>query len=173
MLLQDNAGKILHNTKLLNTRKERLNSAGAMRAPLSTKSFKRGTDATYGGIKQLRDIEGSEAIAQDGTRIDVKHLKAIPENSTEVTARFGKKENSVKVAKQKRDVDAITALTLAYIAGKERVNLETLRKHLKDQLRTATVTFDGILRKTKLSLGDALRLSPGIVVTNGRWVSEA
>jgi len=171
MLLQDNASKIRHNAALLNTRKERLNSSGAMRAPLPNKSFKRGTEATYGGVKQLRDIEGSVAIAQDGSRIDVKHLKAIDEDSTDVTARFGNKENSVRVAKQKKEVEVIVALTLAYMAGKGRVNLETLRKFLKDQLRTATVNLEGILRKTKLTLGDALRLSTNIVITDGRWVT--
>ena len=171
MLLQDNASKIRHNAALLNTRKERLNSVGAMRAPMPNKSFKRGTDATYGSVKQLRDIEGSVAIAQDGSRIDVKHLKAIDEDSTDVTARFGNKENSVRVAKQKKEVEVIVALTLAYMAGKGRVNLETLRKFLKDQLRTATVNLEGILRKTKLTLGDALRLSTNIVITDGRWVT--
>jgi hypothetical protein len=171
MLLQDNASKIRHNAELLNTRKDRLTSAGAMRAPMPNKSFKRGTEATYGGVKQLRDIEGSVAIAQDGSRIDVKHLKAVDENSTDVTARFGNKENSVRVAKQKKDVEVIVALTLAYMNGKERVNLETLRKFLKAQLRTATVNLEGILRKTKLTLGDALRLGTGIKITDGRWVS--
>ena len=75
------------------------------------------------------------------------------------------------MAKQKKDVEVIIALTLAYMAGKGRVNLETLRKFLKDQLRTATVNLEGILRKTKLSLGDALRLGTGIVITDGSWVT--
>jgi len=144
-----------------------------MRAPLPAKSFKRGHEATYGGVKQLRTIEGSVAVAQDGTRIDVKHLKAVNENSTDVTARFGNKENSVKVAKQKRDVEVVIALTIAYMAGKERVNLETLRKVLKAQMRTATETLEVVLRQTKLSLGDALRLGPAIKITDGRWVTLA
>ena len=173
MLLQDNAGKIRHNIQLLSKRKDRLTSAGGVRAPEAGKSFKRGTEATYGKVKQLQDIEGSTAIAQDGVRIDVKHLKAVNENSTDVTARFGNKENSVRVAKQIKAVEVIVALSLAYMAGKERVNLETLRKFLKDQLRTATVNLEGILRKTKLSLGDALRLDTEIKITNGRWVSAA
>ena len=46
MLLQDNASKIRHNSELLNTRRDRLTDAGAMRAPLPNKSFKRGAEAT-------------------------------------------------------------------------------------------------------------------------------
>jgi len=75
------------------------------------------------------------------------------------------------VIKQIKDVEVAVALALAYMAGKERVNLETLRKFLKAQLRTAIVNLEGILRKTKLSLGDALRLGTEIKITDGRWVS--
>jgi len=117
MILQDNAVQIHHNIQLLNARRDRLTSAGDMRAPLADKSFKKGTQATYGKVKQLRDIEGSVAIAQDGSRIDVKHLKPVDENSTDGTERLGK-GNSVKVAKQMKEVEIIVALTLAYIAEK-------------------------------------------------------
>jgi hypothetical protein len=170
MLLQDNASKIHDNIKLLNSRKDQLAAGGAMRAPVNTKLFKKGTEATYGKVKQLREFDGSVAVAQDGTRIDVKHLKAVNENSTDVTARFGQ-GTSVKVAKQIKDSEVIVALTLAYIAGQERVNLETLRKFLKDRLRRATVNLEGILRKTKLTLAQTLRLGTNIKVTDSRWVS--
>ncbi len=156
---------------MLEKRKEHLNRAGALRAPMPNKSYKRGTDATYGDVKQLQAIEGSVAITQDGSRIDVKHLKPVNENSTDVTARFGNKENSVRVAKQKKDVEVLVALTIAHLAGKERVSLEVLRMFLKASLRTATVNLEGILRKAKLGLGEALRLSKEIVVTDGRWIS--
>jgi len=105
MLLQGNARTLRHNALLLNTRKAHLEEAGAMREPLPAagESFKRGHEAAYREVKQLRRIEGSVAVAQDGTRIDVKHLKAVSGNSTDVTARFGNKDNSVTVASLKRN----------------------------------------------------------------------
>ena len=70
----------------------------------------------------MRTTEGSVAVAQDGTRIDVKHLKAANENSTEVTARFGNKDNSVKVATQKKQVEVLIALTLAFFGQPRRAS---------------------------------------------------
>ena len=172
MLLQDNARALRHNAQLLQSRKARLEGAGAMRAPLpeASKDFKRGHVATYGNVKQLTEINGSVATAQDGTHIDVKHLKAVDADSSNVTARFTTKDNSVKVAKQKREVEVLTALTLAYLARWERVSLSNLSKFLKEQLRHATVKFDGVLKKAGLTLANALRLSPAIEVVGGNWV---
>jgi len=67
----------------------------------------------------------------------------------------------------------VPALTKAFLAGKERVSLAALSKFLKGQLRTATETFEVVLRKAKLPLVDALRLSPGITITQGSWVQVA
>jgi hypothetical protein len=102
-----------------------------MRAPLPGKSFKRGHEETYSGIKQLHSINGSVALAQDGTRIDVKHLKPVSEISSEVTARFGLKANSLKAANQRKDVEVLVALTLAFSVGKERASLAALTTCLK------------------------------------------
>jgi hypothetical protein len=173
MLLQDNSRALRHNAVLLDTRKARLEGAGAMRTPMPGKSFKRGHEPTYGAVKQLRAIEGSVAVAQDGTRIDVKHLKAVNEDSTDVTARFGVKENSVKVATQKRHLEVIAALTIAFLAGKERVSLKALSTFLKAQLRTATEKLDRILGKVKLSLVNALRLFPSLEIVDSRYVKAA
>jgi hypothetical protein len=173
MLLQDNARALRHNAELLKTRTARLEEAGAMRAPLPAKSFKRGHEATYGSIKQLDRIEGSVAVAQDGTRIDVKHLKPVHEDSSEATARFGHKDNSVKVEKQRKDVQVLIALTLAFLQGKERASLSAISAFLKGQLRSSTETFERVLRKVKLTLVNALRLAPGLEITDGRWVKLA
>jgi len=174
MLLQDNARALRHNSQLLQTRKTRLEEAGAMRAPLQGKTFKRGHEASYRPKKALADFEGIEAIAEDGTRIDVKHLKPVNSESTDVTVRFGDKTNSVKKNKQRRQAEVLIALTLAHLEGKERVSLKALSIFLKAQLRPATENFETILRKVKLKLMVVLRLFPALEVSvDSRYVKVA
>jgi hypothetical protein len=174
MLLQDNARKITHNVKLLETRKARLLLHGGMRTPTAGKSFKRGHEASYKDKGTIDHFEGSEAVQADGARIDVKHLKAVDLNSTEVVPRFGLKSNSVKINNQRRDSAEIYALSLEFLAGKERDSLINLARFLKERLRLATDTLAQIFRKTKLSLIDTLRLNPRFEVEeNNRWVRRA
>mgnify|MGYP000606486524 FL=1 len=92
MLLQDGARNLLKNKALNERRTKALQDAGSFRAPaegLDRKTFKRGTDPSFGEKKTLQAIEGSTAVATDGTRIDIKHLQAVQGESTEVTARLG------------------------------------------------------------------------------------
>jgi len=170
MLLQDAARNIVHNTKVLEKRKETLTKAGAYRAPaegLERKTFKRGNDASYGEKKQLDRIEGSVAIATDGTRIDVKHLKAVDAQSTDVTARLGGMTNARSTIKKREDAEPIRALTRAFLRGKEDDTLNKLAFHLKQRLRAATLTYQQILDKTKIKLVAILRLFPDLFEVEG------
>jgi hypothetical protein len=174
MLLQDNARNITHNKKVLARRTKDLESAGAFRAPaegLDRKTFKRGNDASYGPIKQLELIEGSVAIATDGTRSDVKFLKPVPGDSTEVTARLGDQSDTQTTNKKRRDAEVLRALSVAYLVGKERASMAKLATHLKERLRAATLTFQQNLDKIKVrNLAAVLRLFPALFELEGQWV---
>jgi hypothetical protein len=170
LLLQDAARNIVHNKKVLEKRKETLTQAGAFRAPaegLERKTFKRGNDASYGEKKTLHSFEGSVAVATDGTRIDVKHLKPVHEESTEVTARLGGQSNARSTVKKREEVEPIRALTRAFLAGKEDDTLNKVAFHLKNRLRAASLTYDQILSKTKLKLVAILRLFPDLFEVEG------
>ena len=127
-----------------------------MRAPVAGKTFKRGHEESYGPKKTLVDFE--------------VHLKAVNCESTDVTARFVDKNKTVKKNKQRRQAEAILALTTAHLAGREQVSLNALATFLKTQLRPATETFEMILWKTKLKLVGVLRLFPSLEVEHGRYV---
>jgi len=174
MLLQDAARGVVHNKEVLQKRRETLAKAGAFRAPaegLERKTFKRGNDATYGAKKELDHIEGSTAVATDGTRIDVKHLKPVDPESTGAVARLGDMSEAKSTVKRRADAQPIRALTRAFLRHKERESLNALAAHLKYRLRAATLTYEQILAKTKLKLVGVLRLYPTVFeVDQGRYV---
>jgi hypothetical protein len=174
MLLQENARNMVHNKKVLERRTRDLKDAGSFRAPLEgleRKTFKRGNDASYGAVKRLEAIEGSTAVATDGTRVDVKHLKAVQEESTESTARFGDQSETQTTVKKRRDAETLRAMSVAFLAGKERDSIQKLAAHLKTRLRAATLTFQQNLDKIKLrNLAAVLRLFPAVFELEGQWV---
>jgi len=175
MLLQDNARNIAKNKQVLARRKQDLEKAGAFRAPaegLGRKTFKRGNDPSYGDKKRLEAIEGSTAVATDGTRIDVKHLKAVEGESTNAEARLGGGGESRSTNKKRQDSVPIKSLTIAYLSARETGSLNALAKYLKEHLRAATLTYQQILDKTKLTLVATLRLFPELFeVEDGRYVT--
>lgn len=174
MLLQDNARNLAHNSKVLSRRTKDLENAGAFRAPaegLDRKTFKRGNDPSYGPIKQLELIEGSVAIATDGTRTDVKFLKPVPSESTEVTARLGDQSDTQTTNKKRRDAEVLRAMSAAYLANRPRASIQALATHLKERLRAATLTFQQNLDKVKVrNLAAVLRLFPALFELEGQWV---
>jgi hypothetical protein len=174
MLLQESARNFEHNKKVLARRTKDLKDAGSFRAPLEgleRKTFKRGNDASYGAVKRLESIEGSTAIATDGSRSDVKHLRAVQEESTEVTARLGDQSETQTTMKKRRDAETLRAMSVAYLTGKERDSIQKLATHLKTRLRAATLTFQQNLDKIKLrNLAAVLRLFPALFELEGQWV---
>ena len=84
MNLQDNALKLEHNAKILDKRKVALETTGAFRKPLPgvvKNKFRRGFEAKYGSVEQLREIKGSTVVATDGSTVNIKLVKAIPATS--------------------------------------------------------------------------------------------
>ena len=84
MSLQDNALNLEHNAKILDKRKVALETTGAFRKPLPgvvKNKFRRGYEAKYGKVEQLREIKGSNVVATDGSQVDIKLVKAIPATS--------------------------------------------------------------------------------------------
>jgi hypothetical protein len=80
MNLVDNAAKFEHNKKVLQHRTTKLQAAGAFRQPLPgvTKNpFLRSFEARYGPPENVEDIKGSTVVGQDGTKIDIKLVKAV------------------------------------------------------------------------------------------------
>jgi len=175
MLLQDNARNLVKNKALNERRTKDLRDAGSFRAPaegLDRKTFKRGTDPSFGEKKTLQAIEGSTAVATDGTRIDVKHLKAVQGESTEVTARLGSMADAKSTVKKRGIAAPIRDAARAYIRTRENTSIQALAFHLKARLRTATQTYQQILDKTKSpSLAVLLRLFPAVFELEGQWVT--
>ena len=104
MNLVDNAQRIEHNIKVLDDRKGKLEKAGAFRKPIEgvTKNpFRRGFDAKYGPVQQVQRIEGSTVVGQDGSRVDIKLVKAVdsasgqPENIERENARTEEKKEKL------------------------------------------------------------------------------
>ena len=175
MLLQDNARNLLHNKALNERRTKALQDAGSFRAPaqgLDRKTFKRGTDPSFGEKKTLQGIEGSTAVATDGTRIDIKHLQSVQGDSTEATARLGDSADT-KTTKQKREIAApLRDAARAYINSRENTSIQALAFYLKRQMRAATMTFKQIIDKTKVrNLAALLRLFPAVFEIEGQWVT--
>ncbi len=175
MLLQESARNIVHNKKVLARRTRDLRDAGSFRAPaegLERKTFKRGNDPFYGPIKRLEAIEGSTAIATDGSRSDVKHLQPVHSESSEVTARLGDQSETQTTMKKRRDAETLRAMSVAYLRGKERDSIQKLATHLKGRLRSASLTFQQNLDKIKLrNLAAVLRLFPAVFELEGQWVN--
>ena len=84
MNLHDNSLNLEHNAQILDKRKAALESKGAFRKPLPgvvKNKFRRGFEAKYDKVEQLREIKGSTVVATDGSTSDIKLVKAIPSTS--------------------------------------------------------------------------------------------
>jgi hypothetical protein len=106
--------------------------------------------------------------------VDVKHLKPVQDESTEVTARLGDQSETQTTNKKRRDAEVLRAMSAAFLAGKERESIQKLATHLKTRLRAATLTFQQNLDKIKLrNLAAVLRLFPALFELEGQWVKLA
>ncbi len=103
--------------------------------------------------------------------MDVKHLKPVHSQSTEVTARLGHQSDTQTTIKKRRDAETLRAMSVAYLTGKDRDSIQKLATHLKTRLRAATLTFQQNLDKIKLrNLAAVLRLFPAVFELEGQWV---
>ena len=179
--LVDNAQKFEHNAQLLDKRKAALEAQGAFRKPLPgvTKDrFRRGYEAKYDKVQQVRDIKGSVVTATDGSQVDIKLVKAIPSSSGQPPDIS--EENQRVQRKRDKLYDMMESIA-EFLQGRT-VSLRALAQHLRKQrfdLSGQQKTYKELLRSQSLlgfgALADAIRLFPEMLqlVRDGFYVKRA
>ena len=164
MNLQDNAAKFEHNQQLFEKRVSKLMTDGAFHAPLpnSTQKFKRGYQATYGGVTNVKELQGSTVIGENGVAIDIKRVLSVPEDSTDAVGRLG--EVNTALGNKKREItENVMRALYDYLENKEQVSLVTAAKHLRSRM----LEYDKTLEKAKVNLIDIIRLYPEFLKLTG------
>ena len=181
MNLVDNAEKFEHNAKILDKGKAALEATGAFRKPLPgvvKNKFRRGFEAKYDKVEQLREIKGSTAVATDGSTVDIKLVKAIPATSGQ--PQDISEENQRTEKKRQALYDMIENIS-EFIQNRE-VSLRSIATHLARQrfdLNGQQKTYKELLRSQSLlgfgALADAIRLFPEMLklVRDGFYVKRA
>ena len=157
MLLKDQAKNTETNTQLTRKRAAKLTETGAFRVPLpeSTLKFKRGAQATYGEMKPVGNIKGSTVADDDGKKMDIKRVKAVPLASTGAQGRFGAVNNRLQAQKRKKAGRIIVELC-KLLEDRDQISLAAAAV----QMRNDMDDYDAILEATSSSLIDIIRLAP-------------
>jgi hypothetical protein len=157
MLQQDQARSLQHNKKLTARRQNTLEDAGGFRAPLpdSTSKFKRGFQATYGDVKQMASIRGSTVTDTDGGKHNIKQLKIVPATSS---AAIPAAASTAGPAKKKRLGAPILNALAQVLEGEERISLTKASGLMRTQMTANGQNYNEILKATKASLIDLIRL---------------
>ena len=157
MLQQDQARSIQHNKKLTTRRQTALEDAGGFRVPLpdSTSKFKRGFQATYGDVKQMADVRGSTVTDTDGGKHNIKQLKIVPVSSS---AAIPAPVNNALPAKKKRLGTPILDALAQVLEGEEKISLTKASGLMRLQMTANGQNYNEILKTTKASLIDLIRL---------------
>ena len=164
MNLQDNAEKFQHNQQLFEKRMSKVMTDGAFRAPLpgSTQKFKRGYQATYGGVTKVKELQGSTVIGENGIAIDIKRVLPVPEESSTAVGKLGEVNTTLQM--KKREVtENVMRVLYDYLDGKEQVSLVAAAKHLRSRIQD----YDKTLDKAKVQLVDIVRLYPEFLKLTG------
>jgi len=163
MNLVDNSEKLVHNQQIFEKRKTRLEQAGAFRAPLpgSTKKFKRGFQATYGGVTNVKNIEGSQVIGENGVVIDIKRVLPVAEGSSTAVGRFG--ENRALETRKRDQTENIMRALYDFLEDKDNVSLTAAAKHLRQRISE----YDSVLKRASVQLVDIIRLYPEFLKLTG------
>ena len=164
--LVDNAQKFEHNAELLDKRKAALEAQGAFRKPLpgvTKDKFRRTDEAKYDKVQQVRDIQGSIVTATDGSKVDIKLVKAVPSNSGQPPDIS---ELNQRVQRKREKLYDMAESISEFIQGRE-VSLRALAQHLARQrfdLDGQQKTYKELLRSQGFlgfgALADAIRLFP-------------
>ena len=131
----ENADKLQHNTALLDRRKKKLEEEGAFRTPVGgPKAFHRGFKQAYSSEPfELRKIEGSTAVAKDGTKIDVK--RALPVHSASGHAEPGFALSDERIMKKREKLLEPFMLELySWLSPGEKSSMSAAAAHLKKEL---------------------------------------
>ena len=163
MNLVDNAEKLLHNQQVFEKRKNKVAQAGAFRAPLpgSTKKFKRGFQATYGTATEVKEIQGSQVVGENGVIIDIKRVLPVAEGSSTAVGRFG--ENRALENKKRDQTEGIMRALYDYLEEKENVSLVAAARHLRSRIPD----YDQTLKRVSVQLVDIVRLYPEYLKLTG------
>ena len=179
--LVDNAQRFEHNAQVLDKRKAALEAQGAFRKPLPgvTKDrFRRGYEAKYDKVQQVRDIKGSTVTATDGTQVDIKLIKPVPSSSGQPPVIS---EENQRVQRKRDKLYDMMETIQEFIQGRT-VSLRALAQHLGRQrfdLNGQQKTYKELLRSQSLlgygALSSAIRLFPEMLqlVRDGYYVKRA
>ena len=166
MNLQGNSLNLEHNAQILDKRKAALESKGAFRKPLPgvvKNKFRRGCEAKYDKVEQLREIKGSTVVATDGSTVDIKLVKAIPSSSGQPPDIS---EENQRTERKREALYEMVEHIAEFIQNRE-VSLRSIATHLARQrydLKGQQKTYKELLRSQSLrgfgALADSIRLFP-------------
>ena len=125
--------------------------------------FRRGFEAKYDKVEQLREIKGSTVVATDGSTVDIKLIKAVPSNSGQPPDIS---EENQRTQKKRDNLYDMMEIIQEFIQNRE-VSLRSIATHLARQrfdLNGRQLTYKELLRSQSLlgfgALADAIRLFP-------------
>jgi hypothetical protein len=164
LLQQDQAKNFRHNTRLTERQQARLEADGAFRAPLqgSTKKFKRGFQATYGEVQRPQSVRGGIVTATDGTRHSLKQIRTVPVDSSRVNPSFGT-DTAGPARKRARGASIVEVLAELLQGG--RLSLTKAAQLLRARLKDAGSDYDLVLKATRASLVELIRLDDRFELT--------
>ena len=117
---------------------------------------KRGHQATYGEVRQVREIKGSTVTDTTGRHIDVKRVKPVPPGTSEAVGRFGE-HNDRLTAQKKQEARPIIEQLLEILDERgPRVSLASAGYEMRQRVEV----YSGILERTHSKLIDIIRLAP-------------
>ena len=121
--------KLEHNAQILDKRKVALEATGAFRKPLPgavKKTLRRGYQAKYGSVDQLREINGSTVVATDGSTVDIKLIKAVPSSSGQPPDIS---EDNQRLQKKRDKLYDMMEIIQEFVGARE-ISLRSLATHL-------------------------------------------
>ena len=127
------------------------------------KTFRRGYQAKYGSVEQLREINGSTVVATDGSTVDIKLIKAVPSSSGQPPDIS---EDNQRLQKKRDKLYDMMEIIQEFVGARE-ISLRSLATHLAGQkfdLDGQQQTYKELLKSQSLlgfgALADAIRLFP-------------
>ena len=172
LLQRDQAKNFQHNKRLTERQQARLEADGAFRTPLpgSTKTFKRGFQATYGDVQRPRDVRGGIVTATDGSRHQLKQIRTVPADSSRVTPSFG--TDTAGPARKRAKGGSILDV-LAELLQDGRVSLTKVAQLLRARFSEEGKDYDLVLKATRASLVELIRLDDRFELTGSASSSGA
>ena len=121
-----------NNVKVLEGRTDKVEEAGAFRRPLPgviKNPFRRGIDAKWGPVEMVQGVDGSTVVGQNGTRVDIKLVQAVPVASGEAF----NVEHEADRTKKKREKLFEMMDALHEWLGRRELSLKAASTHLKNR----------------------------------------